>query len=259
VRYAGRVPPERIRLDVYPSDAEAFDASAERAAEAVRAAVAARGRAAVALSGGRGGRGVMLALAARGDLPWERIDWWWADERCVPADDARSNVRLARESLLEPRGIPAARVHPPPVALGEPERIAADYAAALTVALGDPPVLDLVMLGMGANAHVASLMPGSAALRATAAVAAVPAAEVRSDPPVARITLTVPVLRAARRVLVTATGAEKARALAEVFTGPDAPDRLPAQLVRPSATIAWCVDTAAAAELVRAGRPAEEP
>jgi 6-phosphogluconolactonase len=244
-------------LDVYPTDAEAFEATAERAAAALRAAVAARGRAAVALSGGRGGRGVLRALAARGDVPWERIDWWWADERCVPADDPRSNVRLARENLLVPRGIAAAHIHPPPVELGEPDRIAAAYAAALTAALGDPPVFDLVLLGMGANGHVASLMPKSAALRATAAVAAVPASEVQSDPPVARITLTVPVLRAARRVLVTATGEEKARALASVLTAPDDPERLPAQLVRPSATVAWCVDRAAAAELVRSARPGD--
>ncbi|TMA38417.1 MAG: hypothetical protein E6J83_15405, partial [Deltaproteobacteria bacterium] len=96
---------ERMDVDVYQADGEAFGAAATLVAETLRAASAARGRATLALSGGRGGRGVMVALAERSDVPWDRIEWFWADERCVPVDDPRSNVRLARESLLGPRGI----------------------------------------------------------------------------------------------------------------------------------------------------------
>ena len=107
--------PMAMTLEVYPSDAEAFEAAAALAAEHLRSTGA---RAAVALAGGRSGRGVMTALAARGDLPWERVEWFWGDERCVPADDGRSNLRLARDSLFVPRGVPAGRIHPPPVALG---------------------------------------------------------------------------------------------------------------------------------------------
>lgn len=248
---------QRIQLEVYQTDAEAFEATAELAAEQLRAA-AVRGRADVALAGGRGGRGVMLALAARGDLPWDRIEWWLGDERCVAPTDPLSNFRLARESLFVPRGVAAARIHPPPLAAGDAARVADEYGRVLIAGLGSPPVLDVVLLGLGADGHVASLMPGCAALAATVPVAAVDAAEVTGDPRVARITFTPPVLRAARHVIVTVTGDEKAAAVATALRGPEEPTRVPAHLVRPSATVTWIVDRAAAAILLRAARPAEQ-
>jgi 6-phosphogluconolactonase len=246
-----------MKLDVYPTDAEAFEAAAALAAERLRA-IAAGARATVALSGGRSGRGVMVALAARGDLPWDRCEWFWGDERCVPADDPQSNVRLARDSLIIPRGIASAQVHAPPVERGDPARIAAEYAATLTARLGTgaAPAFDLVFLGLGTDGHVASLMPGARALQAREPVAAVEAAEVGTEPRVARITLTPPLLAAARFVIVTVTGDNKARALAGALTEPEAPERVPAHLVRPSERVAWIVDRAAAATLLRDARPA---
>jgi 6-phosphogluconolactonase len=248
-----------MKIDVYPTDGEAFEAAAALAAERLRHA-AAGGRATVALAGGRTGRGVMLSLAARSDVPWEHLEWFWGDERCVPADDPRSNVRLARESLLGPRGVRAAHVHPPPVELGDPERIASAYEAVLCPELParSAPAFDVVFLGVGTNGHVASLMPGGRALRAGGAIAAVPREEVTEEPYVARITVTPPVLRAARQVIVTVTGAAKARVVAAALREPFDPARVPAQLVRPSATVAWVVDRAAAAVLVRDARPAGE-
>ena len=248
---------DRITLDVYDTDADAFEATAERAAAILRAALG-RGRATIATSGGRAGRGVLLALAARTDVPWDRIEWYWADERCVPPDDGHSNVRLARENLLGPRRIPAARIHPPPVELGDPARVAATYADTLRAELdpGPAPVFDLVLLGLGPDGHVASLPPGSAALRATDPVVAVGADEMNTPPAVARITLTPPVLQAARHVLLTACGAEKAAAVAAALREPVDPIRRPAQLVRPGGTVAWVVDMAAAGDLLKAAAPA---
>jgi len=242
-------------VDVYQTDAEAFGAAAALVAETLRAASAARGRATLALSGGRGGRGVMVALAERSDVPWDRIEWFWADERCVPVDDPRSNVRLARESLLGPRGILAARIHPLPVELVEPEAIADAYARALAALLEAEPVFDAVLLGVGEDGHVASLMPGCRALSATAPVAAVALEEVTAEPHVARITVTPPVLAVARRVVVVATGAEKARPVAAALRGAEDPARVPAQLVRPSSRVRWVIDRAAAGELLRDARP----
>jgi 6-phosphogluconolactonase len=245
----------RMQLEVYPTDAETFEAAAALVAERLRER---KDRATVALSGGRTGRGVMVGLAARDDVPWERIEWFWGDERCVPPDDPRSNVRLARESLLAPRHIPAERIHPPPLDLAVPERIAAAYAATLIALLapGPAPVFDLVLLGVGRDAHVASLMPGSAAIRATAPVAAVRQEEVSEEPVVPRMTITPPVLAAARHVVVVVAGAEKAAAVAAAMREPVDPVRVPAQLVRPSPRVTWLVDRAAAAELLRDARPA---
>ncbi|HLY37641.1 MAG TPA: 6-phosphogluconolactonase [Candidatus Binatia bacterium] len=242
-----------MTLEVYPTDAEAFEAAA-----ALAAARLADGsdRRTVALSGGRGGRAVMLALAARDDVPWDRVDWFWGDERCVPPDDPRSNVRLARESLLAPRAIDPARIHVPALDLGDPERIAADYATTLTRVVGARPVFDVVFLGVGTNTHIASLMPGCAALRATVPVAAVRVEEVSEEPIVARVTITPPVLTAARHVIVAVTGEAKAAPVVAALRPPDDPTRVPAQLVRPSDRISWFVDRAAAAELLRDARPA---
>src|SRR5436309_1228217 len=225
--------------------------SPRRAAEHLRSEGA---RATVALAGGRSGRGVMVALAARGDLPWERVEWFWGDERCVPADDGRSNLRLARDSLLVPRGVAAGRIHPPPVALGEPARIAAAYAATLAA---EAPVFDLVLLGLGARGSVASLVPGAAALRASAPVAAVAAEEVAEEPRVARITVTPPVPAAARHVIVTAVGGEKAAAVAAAVADGADPAGVPAALVRPSERVTWIVDRAAASVLLREARPSQ--
>jgi len=239
-----------LELQVYPTDAEAFDAAAALAAEHLRAA--GTGSRAVALSGGRGGRAVMVALAARGDVPWDRIEWYWGDERVVAPDDPRSNVRLARESLLVPRGIAAARIHPPPLELGDAAAIAAAYAGTLAGL-----VFDLVFLGVGTNGHIASLMPGCAALGATAPVAPVPVEEVSEDPFVARVTITPPVLAAARRVIVATVGENKAARVAAAMRDPFDPRRVPAELVRPSERVTWVVDRAAAGDLLRDARRAD--
>lgn len=248
---------ERLTLDVYDSDADAFDATAERAAVALRTTPG-TGRLAVALSGGRGGRGVMIALAARSDVPWDRIDWYFADDRCVPTDHQHSNVRLARENLFAPRKIPKDRQHPPAQA---PDATAAAeaYAAALVASLGGPiPVFDLVLLGMGPDGHVASMPPGSAALRSTAAVAPVAPEEMHTDPPVARITITPPVLAAARHVILTACGKEKAAAVAAALKEPIDPQLRPAQLVPPVGKVAWVIDLGAADALLHEAVPAPQ-
>lgn len=251
IRY-GKAGMTRLQIDVYPTDAEAYEAAAALAAAHVREAAAGR-RATFALAGGRSGRGVMVALAARGDLPWDRVDWFWGDERCVAPDDPQSNVRVARDSLIIPRGIAAERIHPPPLGLADPARIAEAYGATLATRLAPDGGFDVLLLGVDADGAVASLVPGSAALDATTPVACVPVSDVRREPRVARITVTPSVLRASRRVIVTVVGDAKAAMVAATLRGGRP---LPAQLAMPSERVTWVIDRAAAADLLRDARPA---
>jgi 6-phosphogluconolactonase len=214
------------------------------------AAVLARHAAAghhIALTGGSTPRGAYERLAAM-RLDWSAATLWWGDERCVRADDERSNYGLARAALLDrlPAAPPA--VHRIKGELG-PEEGAADYERELRAAFGDGvPALDLVLLGLGPDGHVASLFPGQAALdERERLVVGVP--EAGHEPYVPRVTLTLPVINAAREVAFLVTGATKADAVARAFAG--APDAAtPASLVAPrSGSLIVLLDPAAAARL----------
>src|SRR5262249_62008899 len=103
-----------MQIEVYPSDADAVDAAAAMVAAHARAVDPGR-RATVALGASRSGRAVMVALAARGDVPWTSVMWFLADERCAGPNDPLAHARVARDSLFVPRGVPAAQIHAPVV------------------------------------------------------------------------------------------------------------------------------------------------
>ena len=230
-------------------------AAADELIELARAAIAARGRWHVALSGGSTPKRLFQLLAARPDaLPWDRIELWWGDERCVPPDHADSNYRMAREALIDPLrplGLDEARVHRIHGEL-DPGASARAYEDELRAVLGDPPVLDYALQGMGSDGHTASLFPDSPGL--DAGPRWVVANPVRSPlvpgGAAMRITLTAPAINRARCVRFLVAGADKAGALAAVLEGPRDPRRYPAQLVGVS-DLAWFVDEAAAAQLAR--------
>jgi 6-phosphogluconolactonase len=225
-------------------------AAAVELAALARAAVAERGAFHVALSGGSTPKRLFQLLAARGRdaLPWDRVDLWWGDERAVPPDHADSNFGMAREALIEPLRLDAARVHRIAGEL-DPDAAARSYARALLETAGAPPVLDLVLLGLGPDGHTASLFPGSPALGETDRwVVANPVTSPLVGGAATRITLTAPAINAARRVRFLVAGADKAAALAAVLDGPRDPARYPAQLIAPAGgDLAWLVDDAAAA------------
>ena len=230
-----------IRLEVHRSPEAASQAVAARVAATLAAAGGARAAAHVALAGGTTPRRAYELLASL--LPHtETTHWWFGDERCVPPDDPESNYRLARESLLAPAGIPAARVHrirgedPPGLAAAAYER---ELRALVPAGADGTPTLDLALLGLGEDGHTASLFPHDAALDATDLVVPVVAAK----PPPHRITLTLPVLRAARAILMLATGEAKRDAVARVLAGPDR--ATPASLLA-DADLTLVVDEAAA-------------
>lgn len=235
-------------------DAEALAllAAGEIAAR-IRAAAGVRGRCDLALAGGRTPRRAYALLAAgslRDQVPWSLVHAFFGDERHVPPDHPESNYRMAREALLDHVPIPAAQVHRVRAEGVDAEAVARDYEAdlreALGLAPGALPRLDLVLLGMGADGHVASLFPGDPSLgeaRRLVCTSQVPRQRDR------RITLTFPVLDAAAAVLLLVSGADKAERVAEVLEG-RAP-ALPAARLRPTGELVWLLDEAAAARLSR--------
>ena len=234
-------------MEIYPDLATLSDAAAQFFADQAERAVAARGRFSVALSGGSTPRRTyeLLARPPFGErVLWAKVHVFWGDERCVPADDPRSNYLMARQALLDHVPIPAEQIHPIPCSQ-EPHAEAECYEILLRRFFGErPPQFDVVLLGLGENGHTASLFPGTPVLEERQHwVADVYLAE--QD--LFRITLTAPLLNQAAVVVFLVAGAGKAAVLREVLEGPHDPIRLPAQLIRPKdGKVRWLVDQAAA-------------
>jgi 6-phosphogluconolactonase len=246
---------------VVTDPAAAAESAADLVAEHLSRAVAARGRADWATTGGSTAPALYRALTAldrQALVDWRAVHTWWGDERFVPRGDADSNVTPFDEVLAPGVDIDPARVHPFPateaIATG---RDPAWAAAAIDAALRDEdleiregvPVLEVIVLGMGPDGHILSVFPGSEAFDADAWAVAVPA-PTHIGPHVARMTLHPELVRQARAVLVVANGEAKAVTLATVL-GPERDERRwPAQVARhPRAT--WIVDEAAARDLPR--------
>jgi 6-phosphogluconolactonase len=219
-------------------------AAADRVSVLAQDAIAARGRFRLALAGGSTPRALYTRLAAGRDVDWSRVDVFFGDERSVPPDDAQSNFRMARETLLVPAGVPPENVRR---LRGEDQDL--DAAARLYEAALTELPLDLALLGMGADGHTASLFPGTTALDAADRLCVavdVPAMATR------RLTLTYPPLMASRDLLFLVAGADKATTLHEVLNGAPDARRLPSQVLlrrtQPRPALLFC-DRAAAARL----------
>jgi 6-phosphogluconolactonase len=183
-------------------------------------------------------------------IDWEQVHLFFGDERCVPVDSPFSNFRMARETLIDPVAVPSANVHRIRAEQTDPETAAAEYAAELVAFFSDAPFpsFDLILLGMGADGHCASLFPNKAALSETERW--VVQSEPGLEPFVPRVTLTLPVLNNAANVLFLVAGADKSAAAARVLTGPPMPDNLPSQSVRPlHGALTWLLDRSAASGL----------
>ena len=219
------------------------------------AAVDTHGRFTVALSGGSTPRGMYELLATdptwRAQLPWERIHFFWGDERYVPPDHADSNFRMANEVLLSVAPVPAENIHRIYGETASPADAASQYEHELRqvfeITQGQLPRFDLVLLGLGSEGHTASLFPGTRALAENQRlVVSNWVGKLFAD----RITLTPPVLNNAACVLFIVSGEDKATALKAIVEGPYEPDQLPAQLINPTdGRLLWLLDQAAAHEL----------
>jgi 6-phosphogluconolactonase len=203
-----------VRLIVSRDLEEAARCAAGELARACAAAVAKRGRACIALSGGRSPLRT-FELFARSPLPWESIVVAQVDERCVPADDGRRNLAPLKTRLVEQGLLPRANLLAMPVERGDLEHAAHDYAALLRDRLGPGGEFDVVQLGLGDDGHTASLVPGDPVLE----VADRDVAITRPYQGTRRMTLTYARLASARERLWLVTGADKAAALAELLAG----------------------------------------
>lgn len=239
-----------MKIEVAESADALSHAVAEQFVRLTTEAAHARGRCTVALSGGSSPKGVYRLLGApafRARVRWNEIHFFWGDERHVPPDHFDSNYRMAVEAMLSNVPVPPANVHRVRGESPDAEQVARDYENEVRRCVDGQPIprFDLIHLGIGTDGHIASLFPGSAALeeRERLCVANwVPTLNAR------RITLTLPVLNAARAVVLIAAGLEKAsiiqRALHDRGESP-----LPAQLIQPTdGELWWMLDRASAGE-----------
>jgi len=185
----------------------------------------------------------------RSRIPWERVHWFWGDDRFVPRSDERSNAGTARRLFLDRVPVPAANIHPIPTDAADVDEAARRYAATLTAFYGgehlDParPLFDLVLLGVGGDGHTASLFPGQSQVDETERwVVGVPRAGM--EPFVPRVSLTLPALASTREMLFLVTGRGKRDVVARIIEGAD----LPAARAHAQGDLVWLLDRAATPE-----------
>lgn len=246
---------------VLPDRAALARKAASRFVALAQEAIAARGKFSVALSGGSTPRDLYALLAAPEFAPqvdWTRVHFFWGDERAVPPDHPDSNYRRVNETLLAHVPVPPQNVHrilaeqPPADAAREYEKTLRAFftlspAKRGRAGVGALPRLDLVLLGLGANGHTASLFPHTQVFHETTHWVA---AEYIDEVKMWRITLTASVINAAANILFLVAGADKAATVRAVLRGAYRPDDLPAQLIQPAnGRAVWLLDRDAASQI----------
>jgi 6-phosphogluconolactonase len=242
-----------IRILTTPQ--ELFESAAEEVIRDATAAVNARGRFTIALSGGSTPKNLynLLATNARNSLPWDRMFFFWGDERHVPPTDPDSNYRMANEVMLSKVPVPTANVFRVPAENPDAAQAAEEYEKTLRKAFQlsatDVPQFDLILLGMGPDGHTASLFPGTAALQEKSRLVVANWVEKLKTN---RLSFTLPVLNAARVVAFLVSGTDKASVLKTVLEENAPGEQYPAKLVNPSAgKLIWFLDRAAASSLAK--------
>lgn len=240
-----------IRVSTTPQ--ELFAAAAEEIVRRANQAVSARGRFTIALSGGSTPKSLfnLLATNARTTLPWDKMFFFWGDERHVPPTHADSNYRMANDAMLSKVPVPAGNIFRFPAENPDAAAVADAYEKTLRkfFQLGPEalPHFDLILLGLGPDGHTASLFPGSTALQEkTRLVVANWVEKMQTH----RLTLTLPVLNAAHCVAFLISGTDKAAILRSVLEENVSGEQYPAKLVQPKdGKLIWFLDRAAASAL----------
>ena len=230
---------------VMADQASLIDVATEQFIVVARSAIAKRGVFYVALAGGSTPKGLYKKLASKpyaDQIDWARVHLFFGDERCVPADHDDSNFKMASEAMITHLPIPSDNVHRMPTEIGEAEDVASAYANTLREVMGDQP-FDLVLLGLGPDGHIASLFPETDALKVTDTLTTHLYVEKFSS---WRVTLTYPVINAARQVIVFIAGEAKAAIVEDITT--NAVQGLPVQGLAPTGDYYWYMDAAAAGQ-----------
>lgn len=236
-------------IRVFSTPSELFEYATRSFADQAAAAIRAAGRFTVALSGGSTPKSLYSLLAQQAEnIPWDKIYFFFGDERHVPPDHPESNYRTARESLLTKVPVDYGKVFRVHAENPDPNAAAADYEQSLknvfNLKPGEFPRFDLILLGLGPDAHTASLFPGTKALKERSRLVVANWVEkFKTD----RITFSLPVLNNARVVTFLATGKDKTPAVASVFDPKTDPEQFPAKLVHPTdGDLVWLLDREAA-------------
>jgi len=227
--------------------------AAEEIAHFAGEAICTHGEFTLCLTGGATPASSYELLATRFHLSvdWKEVQFFWGDERCVPPDDPASNFGMANRTMLSKLALRPEQIHRMR-GEDEPAQAAQEYERELRAFFrlqqpDDFPCFNLLLLGLGENAHVASLFPSHPALHEKTRLAV--AVEVEAAPS-RRISLTMPVINSAERVMFLVSGEKKAAAVRNILQGPADPEQYPAQFVKPhSGEIVWLMDKAAASEL----------
>ena len=241
-------------IQIFPDAASLTRRAAEEFLKSVTEAVAQKGSFTVALAGGSTPKALYSQLVdnpLRSQIPWDKLHFFFGDERHAPPDGAESNFRMANEALFSKGAIKPEQITRIKGEYADTEKAALEYEQALRayfkLKVGEYPRFDLVLLGMGEEGHTLSLFPGTKALQATDRIV------VRNRVGklyTERITLTATAANHASRVIFMVTRADKAPALKAVLEGPYEPEQLPAQLIQPaSGKLLWLVDQAAGSML----------
>ncbi|HSI88856.1 MAG TPA: 6-phosphogluconolactonase [Pyrinomonadaceae bacterium] len=242
------------RIEIANDEASFARLAADLFLEIGRVAIERHGEFNVALSGGSTPKGAYELLASeryRNKLAWEKVRFYFGDERNVPPDHTDSNFRMAKEAMLDPIGISNANVVRWRTEWNDPDRTAEEYEKVLA-GLGMPPAFDLILLGLGEDGHIASLFLGSEGLKETERMAV---ANWVPDLKEYRFTLTFPAINSALNIVYLVSGGAKAGVVKRVINGPANQEELPAAGITPeNGSLIWLLDQGAASKL---GEPAD--
>ncbi len=243
-----------MHIAIYPDTHTLSTEAAQFIVRLANEAIVSHGRFTIALSGGSTPKATYTLLGSepyRSQIDWTQVEIFWSDERCVPPNDKESNYAMAQQVLLSKIPIPTNQIHRMPADSPDLDAASQAYEREMqrTFSTDGIPNFDLIQLGMGPEAHTASLFPHQASLHEQQRLV-IPVSVPK--PPPLRLTFTPPLLNAAKHVLFLVTGSEKADAVKAVLEGEYESDEYPAQIVKPTnGDVTWMLDNEAAAKLTK--------